>query len=436
MRFQNPWAWLGLLTLALPVLVHLFSRRPTRIEPFPTLRFIDVSRLLPTRHTRLTDLLLLLVRLLILAMAVAALAQPLLRNRASSGTVASALIVDTTAVGRDSSARAELERALRELNAASATQLRTDTHVPADAVAGSTAWLATQTGTRQLVIVSDFRDGTIDSLDLALVPRDISVRLVSTGHATTRATLTADTATASGVVWLASSSGASRDLRSAVNGAVRALGAPALVDSVTADARHVIVVAPSDADSVAVWTRAARTMSQAWIGDVMMRLRADTTLVTASANAAVSDTTLTAPFAVIARTTSNAPVVAVASLSAASADSALRMLVWTRTSADALTTASVLLAASRALEEPASAKSGRATPDSARLRRWEGAPGATPVAATRSQSGDVLTGASDARWFWLVVLVLLGVETVMRRHTRPGSPALATPDATRGSPHA
>ena len=68
MRWQNPWAWIGLLTVALPVLVHLFSRRPARVEPFPSLRFLDVSRLLPTRRTRLTDRVLLLVRMAMVAM--------------------------------------------------------------------------------------------------------------------------------------------------------------------------------------------------------------------------------------------------------------------------------------------------------------------------------------------------------------------------------
>lgn len=439
MQWQNPWAWLGLLTLVLPILVHLFSRRQTRIEPFPTLRFIDMSRLLPTRRTQITDVLLLFVRLLILAVAVAALAQPLFRNRAASSAVASALIVDTMAVGSDNAARATLDRALSEVNSASATQLRMDIDTPVDALAGAKAWLATQTGGRQLVIVSDFRDGTLDSLDLTLLPRDISVRLVPAGDAAARVTMPSAGAvgqTPRGeAVWLASSAPASDNVRTAVNGAVRALGASALVDSVAASARRVIVVAPSDADSLAAWLNAARPASGAWMADVMVRLRSDTTLVTASASASVSDTTVAAPFTVIARTSSNAPVVAVASLGGAAADTAAatRMLVWTRTSADALTTASVLLAASRAVEQRAGAKSGRAMPDSAQLRRWEKAPAAAPAGIAYARASDALTGASDARWFWVAVLVLLGVETVIRQRIRSGGSMLGMPDAVPGS---
>src|SRR5262245_42344857 len=100
MIWQNPWAWLGLLSVALPVLIHLLARRSARVQPFPTLRFLQNSRLLPTRRTRLQDVLLLCLRVAILSVAAGALAQPLFlaahRERNSSRSLARAVIVDTS----------------------------------------------------------------------------------------------------------------------------------------------------------------------------------------------------------------------------------------------------------------------------------------------------------------------------------------------------
>ncbi|MEQ1692983.1 MAG: BatA domain-containing protein, partial [Gemmatimonas sp.] len=119
MRWQNPMAWIGLLSLALPLLVHLFSRRPARVEPFPSLRFLDRSRLLPTRRTQLSDRLLLLVRSSILAVAVAALAQPLWRDSvgATSTSVARVIVIDTQPSRGDDVARDALERQVLGLEA-------------------------------------------------------------------------------------------------------------------------------------------------------------------------------------------------------------------------------------------------------------------------------------------------------------------------------
>ena len=76
MQWLNPWAWTGLVLLAVPIVVHLFSRKPPRIFDFPSLRFIEPSALRPTRRSSLHDIPLLLVRLAILGAAVMALAQP------------------------------------------------------------------------------------------------------------------------------------------------------------------------------------------------------------------------------------------------------------------------------------------------------------------------------------------------------------------------
>ena len=78
MIWQNPWAWLGMVGVALPILIHLLGRGHARVLRFPTLRFIDPSRLLPTKRSRIQDPLLLAVRVAIVGCAAIALAQPLL----------------------------------------------------------------------------------------------------------------------------------------------------------------------------------------------------------------------------------------------------------------------------------------------------------------------------------------------------------------------
>src|SRR3954462_1104830 len=101
MIWQNPWAWAGIATVALPILIHLLGRDRAPRHSFPTLRFLETAELLPTRRMRVHDRLLLAVRIAVLVAAAAALAQPLFllggRSRALDQRVARAIIVDTSA---------------------------------------------------------------------------------------------------------------------------------------------------------------------------------------------------------------------------------------------------------------------------------------------------------------------------------------------------
>src|SRR5439155_23533783 len=64
--------------MAAPILIHLLVQRRAERFPFPTLRFLQPTRLAAIRRHLLEDIPLLLVRAAILAAAVAALAGPLL----------------------------------------------------------------------------------------------------------------------------------------------------------------------------------------------------------------------------------------------------------------------------------------------------------------------------------------------------------------------
>src|SRR5471030_293944 len=91
MTFGSPWALLGLATLVVPVVIHLLGRHRARVQKFPSLRFLTPSRLMPTRRTRLNDVLILIVRLGIVAAAVIALAHPIFESANRTAAMASAL---------------------------------------------------------------------------------------------------------------------------------------------------------------------------------------------------------------------------------------------------------------------------------------------------------------------------------------------------------
>ena len=180
-----PWALFGVLAVALPIVIHLLGRGRASTQRFPSLRFIERSRLLPTRRTRLHDLLLLLVRVAIVASAALALAQPYWRTAtrrdAFEQTLARAIILDTSASVRQvlsvDSARALAERLASDANVS--VQL-SSTNVSLS-MPGAVAWLAQQSERRELMIVSDFQTGVIDAQSIARIPAEVGVRLLRVG---------------------------------------------------------------------------------------------------------------------------------------------------------------------------------------------------------------------------------------------------------------
>ena len=60
--FTNPALWVGALALAVPFVLHLLTRKTSRMLMFPTVRFIRKVQASQTAIYRLRHLLLLLVR--------------------------------------------------------------------------------------------------------------------------------------------------------------------------------------------------------------------------------------------------------------------------------------------------------------------------------------------------------------------------------------
>jgi Aerotolerance regulator N-terminal len=425
-RWQNPWAWMGLLTLALPILVHLFSRRRARIEPFPSLRFLDVSRLLPTRRTQLSDLPLLLIRLGVLAAAVAALAQPLFRADRRAGamdaSLARVIVLDTSALDDAAMAGADTNE-----GAAPAVTMVLPTHRPAMALPGAVEWLRTQPGRGEILVVSPFPFGSLDSVDIAGIPGDFGVRL-QRAPAALRSGATVDTGL--GIRW---DVGVTPEIAEAVRFAVRAQGADALLAADLDSAARVIVASPG-ADSARAWIAAARPLSESWMGDVVFEVRGDSTLALASPLfSTVSDTAVSAPFVVIRRMSNGVPLVLAASIPGPGdgPDETSRLLLLSRAPAEHLATSALLLAVSRSLLPARVNGSDGARIGDEQLQRWERTPSARSTPSLADTSPD--SGPSDGRWVWLLVLALLAVEAIVRRRSSRDAASVTVSTANASS---
>jgi hypothetical protein len=186
MIWLNPWAWVGMAGVAVPVLIHLLGRGHARVHRFPSLRFLEPSRLLPTRRTRIQDPLLLALRCTVILFAVAALAQPVLisahRRQGLDRGLARAIVVDTSAsmhraLGTGMIALDSARSAARRLATDAQASIVVESNEPRRALAGAVNWLTRQGRRGELVVLSDFQRGQIDSIDIATIPASVGVSL-------------------------------------------------------------------------------------------------------------------------------------------------------------------------------------------------------------------------------------------------------------------
>src|SRR5439155_11373762 len=82
--FTNQGLWAGALALAVPLLLHLLTRKNSRTLIFPTIRFIRKVQASQSAIYRLRHLLLMLVRTTFLALLLLAFLKPVLRNKTLS----------------------------------------------------------------------------------------------------------------------------------------------------------------------------------------------------------------------------------------------------------------------------------------------------------------------------------------------------------------
>ncbi len=191
-----PAALAGLTLLAGPLALHLLTRHRARRLPFPTLRFVPPSNTAAVRLRQPTDVWLLILRLAIVAFAVAACAQPLFvtswRLAGWNGRVARAIVIDsspsmtlTDGPGRvPADLAAEIARA-EETSAFQATRL--DAADVNEGLTRATRLLdAMPPARREIVVISDFQQQVLDPRALAAIPKEIGLRFVRAGTAPSR----------------------------------------------------------------------------------------------------------------------------------------------------------------------------------------------------------------------------------------------------------
>lgn len=415
MIWRNPWAWLGLLSIAVPVLIHLLTRRSARLQRFPTLRFLDSITESRARRLHLREPLLLAVRVLILTAAVAALAQPyfVTSERAGSATrvPSRVIIVDTSAsMGRatESGERAVdaargTARQIADDEAGNTRVVETAALLPA--VRGAVAWLHSQAGPADIVLVSDFQTGSLDDVAIDEIPtaiglrfervpvrRDTAALTLTTRHGAVetevRATLTGDrtdaewatTRSVSGRPATRPEAGALRMITAAADsiGALAALEAAYAVGAPFAsDTSRPVAIVFAGAAQHAGLAQQVVPVNRPWMGDVVARM-ADNT--------------------------------AIDRITRHDFDGREHLVLVTSTAPASLAGARLITRVLQALGpavDPAELAPGELADE--QLSAW--------TRPSQKEERAVPGEGSDGRWFWLLALVLIAVESWLRRRS-------------------
>lgn len=396
-----PAAWLGALALVAPIVTHLVARPRAPVQPFPTLRFLPAGSQASRRRRRIEDWPLLAVRCAIVVTAVAALAGPLVVTAARRAAW-NARVIRETVEGPAPSLRGGLARAIAAL---------------ADAPPGR----------RLIVVRSTFPLGSITAADVRAVPQSIGLEFERTDAMLSAREM-------NGAVLSGRDNSPLRlSRRMFVQGArtsVRdgeATPAPpidfaippeaqAAFDAVLAE--RVPFPAPgrrarlliAEATSGVSGGLDAAPVRTPWIADAIARIARDADLRAATRQLTATLPTGTfdrEPWHIVAEDRDGRPI------AAASADRPDRLVVASATQPDQLATAVLMRSMLSAMAPASSFDDAEVVPISdAQLRAWSREP-AVAASPSRDTADD-----DDRRPVWLAVLILLGVETWMRRHAR------------------
>jgi hypothetical protein len=404
MTWLTPLAWFGLAAVAVPVIVHLLTHRRAERIAFPTLRFLQPTRVAAIRRRALEDVALLAVRAAIVVAAVAAFAGPLLVTPARRAAWDARLVTETV----ESVPLPEaIHRAVARLESAPPAR-------------------------RELVIAAPLTIGSLSSADLAAVPPDVGIRFTRIGNLPATRTIDAPLLlTPAGdvqrTVTLAAGETSVRETRNAGRSSwpVEIVAPPSLKSSADAALAAVLSlrvrVPPADhrarlvlVDANGTWgpASAGPTLSDSsairspWMADAVARISRDADLREESARApnGLGDPRFAQPpWQLIARGLDGQPVAA----AAASAD---RLVVATVARQGDLLLPTLLRAIATNLVPETDLRAAEvvAIPDS-QLRAWTRQPG--PPQSPRPETVE----RDDRRWLWGAVLLLLLIETWMRR---------------------
>ena len=446
MFWLNPFALFALASVALPILIHLMIQRRAERFPFPTLRFLQPTRLAAIRRHLIEDLPLLAVRMAVLAAAVAAVAGPLLvtpaRRQAWDRRMVRAVVTDDVAryvEGRDreggpaASAPEALGRASSKLDGSVAERRRERPALQrtfsgvaiSDGIRRAIVWLGTAPpARREIVIASPFPIGSITPADVAAIPADIGVRFERTG------TLPRTRIVPGGRV-LTPDGARARELtfdgdRTSVRDALTAEPLAWSIDVVSAKADQAAIDAaiaavlsqrvwagPPDhrarlvlVDSAVAQPLRAANIAQPWMAAAVAQIARDSDLRAAAARVAagLSDAAFAvAPWQILTSAADGRPLAVAAGLPD-------RLVVASAARAADVATPLLLRAIANAIAVPPDLQPAEVVPIAdALLQRWSRA--AAPLSSPRIQSVD----EDDRRWLWLAALLLIALEVWMRR---------------------
>lgn len=161
MIWGTPAAGWALMALAVPVLIHTLVRRRAKPTPFPTLRFLPHTRLASIERRALEDVVLLTIRLGVLAAAIAAIAAPFVITTSRRAAWDAVTIRAEVAAGVP--ARGDADRSFVA-------------ETVSQGIGQALGWLEVQRpGRRQLIVRSAFPVGSVLGSDVASVPAHVGL---------------------------------------------------------------------------------------------------------------------------------------------------------------------------------------------------------------------------------------------------------------------
>jgi hypothetical protein len=433
--WQNPIAFWALSILALPIVIHLLRRHRANRVPFPSLRFVRSAQTSVARLGRPSDLLVLAIRVAVLALAVSAIARPVLLTKSRlvgwNASTARAVVVDTSAsmraAGRPDRGVQAAEAAAAELATATYGR-RFDVPVLADGLARAAAWLSsTPPSRKEIVVISDGQRGAIVPSSIASVHETIGLRFAIVGEGIADRTfegapLLDASGAADGTQMLevtADATAVTIEKRAASGRAGIRIVPETEVEPLLRIAARAGAFAGSADEPVTFRFPAAEpsanssAVSPVRAGWMLRRvLRVEEAFSSASAGALVSQSPAAlkdrsaSPWTIVLANPSGAPI-----LTAAAVGNELIFDVGAP--ADSLLAAAIVRAVLNARVAPADydeREVARITGD--QLNKWTRAPRPADLGAWRQ--ADV----TDARWCWALALLLLVVEQWLRARSR------------------
>ena len=119
MSFLSPWVLGGLAAVGVPILIHLLNKFRVKSTDWGAMRFLNDAVLKNQRKVKLDDLILLVLRCLVIALAVLAFARPVLKGLGvgeGSEPVAAVVLLDYSAsMGQSDGAQSRFDRAKTEI---------------------------------------------------------------------------------------------------------------------------------------------------------------------------------------------------------------------------------------------------------------------------------------------------------------------------------